>query len=165
MQGLTAQERCVELLRTPHDARQSWDGRGGDDPIHLILMPRDWVEYYQELEHRLVELRENQHPLWWHVSYRYRFGESRVLVLPITRGRKGARFLLPPRTELVAGGPAVGTKHAIARVYQWPEAVDPDTVTEGVETLTAMMYNGRPDLINLPPDLYRRVLADKLVAA
>ena len=126
-------------------------------------MPRVWRDHYMELELRLADLRTQQRYLWWHICMRYRFGVTRMLALPVTS--KQRRLYLPPRTELVAGGMVSGARLVVVRVYQWSDRVDEGAVSEGVKVLTESMYNGRSDRINLPLDLYRRVMADRLVAA
>jgi hypothetical protein len=82
------------------------------------------------------------------------------VVLPIKRTRLGAEFLIPRGAciEVVAGGPAVGTKHAVARVYRWLEAVDLMKAQQGVLALTALMFGGDPARIQLPKLVLRRRL-------
>jgi hypothetical protein len=157
---LAAEERVVLLLRTMHDARVEWDDRA--DGGGALLMPRVWRDHYMELERSLIELREWHRRHWWHVTHRYLFGTVRLLIVPVGPKRT---IYLPLRTELVAGGPAVGSKLARVRVYQWDARVDDGTAKRGVELLTSMMYDGERDRINLPPDLHARAVADKLVAA
>lgn len=158
MTPLAAEDRVIELLRTFNEARVAY-GRGstGNGVIH---MPSMWHEgSYAELERRLLEMREGiQRPYWWHISQRYRWGVEVTVIVPVVRRRMGAEYLLPHHCELVAGGPSVGEKKAMARVYRWSEDVDDGVVTTGVRTLTALMYDGRDDRIQLP----RLVLARKL---
>jgi hypothetical protein len=160
---LSPQDKVVELLRTLHDARIEWDGRA--DGEGALLMPRIWRDFYMELEARLIDLREQHRHLWWHVSYRYRFGETRVILVDVIRRQRNALLRLPPRTELVAGGPSVGSKHALCRVYQWSAEVRPEVVTEGIDVLTASMYGGRGDRIYLPPAVYDRLMGRRLKVA
>jgi hypothetical protein len=162
--SLSAQDRVIELLRTLHDARVDWDGRA--DGNGVLLMPSMWNEgSYPELVRCLIDLREHQRPLWWHVCHRYRFGETRMIMALVNRKRGGDTFHLPKRTELVAGGPSVGSKHALCRVYQWSERVSPELVTEGIDVLTASMYDGREDRIWLPAAVYDRLMGRLLKVA
>lgn len=162
--GLSAEERVIELLRTLAEAREAWDGRADGEGV--LLMPSMWREgSYAELEARLIDLRSEQRPLWWHVCHRYRFGETRVIMASVIRRRAGATFALPPRTELVAGGPSVGSKHALCRVYQWSDRVRPEVVVEGIDTLTASMYAGRFERIWLPAVVYDRMMGRLLKVA
>jgi hypothetical protein len=165
--NLSAQDRVVELLRTLHEAEIDRDPPGGESGLLGIeLMSSMWNEgSYQELEDRLTELREQQRQLWWHVCYRYRFGETRMMLALVNRKRGGDTFHLPKRTELVAGGPSVGSRHALCRVYQWSEQVRPELVTEGVDVLTASMYDGREDRIWLPAVVYDRLMGRLLKVA
>jgi hypothetical protein len=141
-----------------------WDGRADGEGV--LLMPSPYNEgSYRELEARLTDLREQHRQLWWHVNQRYRFGESRVILATVIRRKGGAQFSLPPRTELVAGGPSVGSRLAVCRVYQWSERVRPDLVVEGVDVLTRSMHDGRADRIWLPSTVYDRVMGKQLVAA
>ena len=161
--ALSAEDRVVELLRTYAEAREAWDGRA--DGNGVLLMPSMWNEgSYAELERRLAVMREQQRPLWWHVNHRYRFGTSRLIMAMVIRTRTGASLHLPPRTELIAGGPSVGSKVAWCRVYQWSARVQPEVVSEGVDVLTRSMYNGRAERIWLPALVLDRVLG-RLVTA
>lgn len=159
-QSLTAAERVIELLRTFNEARVSYGA--GSTGQGVRLMPSMWHEgSYAELELRLIDLRESsRRPLWWHVSARYRWGVERTIVLPVIRRRAGAEFSIPRGSnfEVVAGGPSVGTKAAVARIYRWDEGVDDTKAAEGVSVLTGSMYEGRKDRICLPlPVLQRRM--------
>jgi hypothetical protein len=153
--SLTADERVVELLRTLAEARQSYSfasGSGGP-----MLMPKMWHEgSYAELERRLRDMRESRRRrLWWHVSYRYRFGVELTMVARIVRRQTGPEFMLPPHCELVAGGPAVGSKAAYCRVYCWRQEVDEGQADRGVGHLVSTMYGGEVDRIVLPDAVYR----------
>lgn len=158
MTPLAAQDRVIELLKTFNEARVTY-GRGSTGN-GVILMPSMWHEgSYAELEQRLKQMREGkQRPLWWHLSHRYRWGVERTILCPVVRRRLGPEFVLPRFTELVAGGPAVGSKHAIARVYSWSEKVDDATVGKGVRVLTDLMFDGDWTRIELPKVVLQRLL-------
>jgi hypothetical protein len=81
-----------------------------------------------------------------------------VMILPVIRCKAGPDFRLPPFTELIAGGPAVGSRFAMARVYRWRDDVDPAKAADGVAALTALMFGGRSDRIQLPQLILRRRL-------
>jgi hypothetical protein len=153
-----AEQRVVQLMRTLSEARVSYGlGSTGEG---VTLMPSQYHEgSYSELERRLRELRESsRRRLWWHSSQRYRWGVERVIVAPVVRRKAGPEFRLPPFCELIAGGPAVGSKKAIARVYSWREDVDEDAAAEGITALAELMYDGEYDRIVLPMLVLRRVL-------
>jgi hypothetical protein len=157
---LAAEERVELLLRTYEEARVSYGV--GSTGQGVRLMPSMWHEgSYSELERSLLALRESaRRPLWWHACQRFRWGTEHVVVLPVKRNRLGAEFLLPRdcNFEVIAGGPAVGSKHAVARIYRWTEAVDVGKAIEGVAALTALMFGGRSDRIQLPQLILRRRL-------
>jgi hypothetical protein len=155
---VTPEDRVVELLRTLAEAQVSYGfGSTGNG---LRLMPSMWHDgSYAELELRLRQLRESRRrQLWWHTSYRYRFGEELTIVAPVVRLKTGPEFRLPPFTELIAGGPAVGSKAAWCRVYRWRPDINLGLVAQGVSTLTGLMYDGNTERIVLPDDVYRRTL-------
>lgn len=119
------------------------------------MMPSVWHEgSYQELEEQLRRMRESpDRPLWWHVSYRYRFGITTTTILPVVRRRKGPEFILPANAELLAGGPSVGDKQAVASIYIWRPDVDMGMVDRGVTVLAHRMRHHE-----LPDYLFRRLL-------
>ena len=107
----------------------------------------------------MLTLREsNRRPLWWHACQRYRWGAEVVMILPVVRRITGPDFRLPPFCELIAGGPAVGSRFAMARVYRWRDDVDQAKATDGVHALTALMFRGHTDRITLPLAVLRRKL-------
>ena len=150
MTGITAEERVELLLRTFNEARVTYGvGSTGNG---VQLMPSMWHGgSYSELERCLLNMRESsQRPLWWHASQRYRWGVERTIIAPVVRRITGPDFRLPPYCELIAGGPAVGAKHAIARIYRWSDAVDEKKAAEGVRVLSESMYDGERWRIVLP---------------
>jgi hypothetical protein len=182
---LSATDRVVELLRSLDEARVAYDSRslGGG----ASLMPSMWNEgSYAELERCLILMREGgedslvdpasgrtsfgwggfpvstlrapRRQLWWHICSRYRWGEQRVLVVTIERTRQGPRFIMPPHSELVAGGPNTGTKQQLVRAYCWSPHVREELAARGVRMLASLMHGGRSDRIQLPMLLLRRRL-------
>ena len=157
---LDAEARVVALMRTLYEAEVSYGIPSSETQSRGWPMPSLWNEgSYAELERCLAILREGpQRPLWWHACYRYRFGVEKVVVVRVRRLRKGPKLDLPPRSELIAGGAAVGSKAVYARIYQWSADVDQDMADQGVKVLTEMMFGGREELIQLPKSvLYRRL--------
>lgn len=134
-------------------------------------MPGMYAEgSYAELELRLAELRESRlRPLWWNACARYRWGILRTIVCPVVRRITGPDFRLPRdhdgvlRCELVAGGPAVGAKAALARIYQWSDDVDEQRAADGITVLATLMYEGRKHNIVLPQDVLNRALGRPVV--
>jgi hypothetical protein len=113
---------------------------------------------YAELERRLIELRESsRRPLWWHACHRHRWGVERTIVASIRR-RTPVSFSLPPFCELVYGGPSIGSKAAIVRVYRWSPDVDEGKAAEGIRALVRLMHDGRRSQITLPKIVLRRRL-------
>lgn len=157
MTQLSATARVVLLLRTFNEARVSYSVESTGNG--LTLMPSDWHEgSYEELERRLVEQREAHRELWRHVGYRYRWGDERLIVCPVVRRMRGSEFVLPGNCELIAGGPSVGNRVALARVYRWADFVDDGKVVKGVTMLTESMFAGEHWRIMLPLSLLRREL-------
>lgn len=153
-----AESRVIQLMRTLTEARVSYGVSSTGSGV--ILMPSQYHEgSYQELERRLVELRESERRrLWHHASLRYRWGVERTIVAPVIRRKKGPEYRLPQFCELIAGGPAVGSRQAVARVYRWSEDVDEQAAAEGITALTELMFDGEYDRIVLPMIVLRRVL-------
>jgi len=157
-----ATERVELLLRTYEEALGSFNASSGDGGP--TLMASDWALYsYPELERCLHDLRDSsRRPLWWHVSHRYLRGEERTIICAVSRRRHHPDvFNLPPFTELVAGGPAIGSRHAQVRVYQWTERVDQGKVRQGIRLLSRTMYGGRQEKIKLPPFVLKWALSQK----
>lgn len=155
---LEATERVELLLRTYEEARVSYGvGSTGNG---VRLMPSMWHEgSYSELEGALLTLRESvRRPLWWHACQRFRWGTEHLVILPVIRRKAGPDFRLPPFTELIAGGPAVGSRFALCRVYRWRDDVDATKAADGVAALTRLMFKGRTDRIMLPQLILRRRL-------
>lgn len=154
---LTPVERVELLLRTLNEARVSYGepstGTGSS------IMPSTYnAGSYQELERCLVVLRESPYRnLWWHASSRYRWGETQTMICRVERRKNRPDiFQLPPYCELIAGGPAIGSKSALVRVYHWSDDVDEKRAHAGLRALTRLMYDGDRGRIKLPlPLLYR----------
>jgi hypothetical protein len=155
---LTAEDRVVELLRTLAEAREAYGTSSTGQGVRL-MSSLWWEGSYAELERAMRDLRESsRRPLWWHACQRYRWGTEHLVILPVIRRRSGAEFRLPPFCELIAGGPAIGAKHALCRIYRWREDVDAAKAQDGVAALTALMFRGRSDRIVLPKLILRRRL-------
>lgn len=158
MTSLTAEERVVTLLRTFDEARVSYGV--GSTGQGVTLLPSMWHEgSYAELEARLIELRESsRRPLWWHASQRHRWGVERTIVAPVRRRVPTVVFSLPPYCEVVYGGPSIGSKAAVVRVYRWSPDVDEGKAAEGIRALVRLMHGGRRFQITLPKIVLRRKL-------
>lgn len=183
--ALEPQDRVALLLRTLDEARVAWDARSSGGGASL--MPTMYGEgSYAELERCLILMREGgedvlldpatgkatlgdggfvvsvmrapQRRLWWHVCQRYRWGVERVLLVHVRKRAGTFDYLMPPNTELVAGGAAVGESRARVRAYCWSEDVDDWLVAKGLEVLTSLMHGGRSEQIWLPDSLFRRAL-------
>ena len=120
---------------------------------------------YQELEHRLVDLRTTHQQLHWHVAERYWRGQRRLITASLRKTRNGLAFTLPPRTERISASPFPVGKSAQVYVYQWSETVNPAYVTEGVKVLTGTMYGGNVERIKLPVLVLRQKLGLSVEAA
>lgn len=149
-------------MRTLDEARVAYGV--GSTGQGVILMPSQWHEgSYAELEARLIELRESpRRPLWWHACQRHRWGVERTIVAPVVRRISGPDFTLPPYCELIAGGPAIGARVAMARVYRWTELVDEAKAAQGVRALVRLMYDGRKERICLPKLVLDRKLGKSI---
>ena len=155
---LTASERVVLLLRTFYEAREYWDPRSSGDGVRL--MPSVWHEgSYPELEARLAELRDSaERPLWFHVTRRYRDGESVSVEVPVIRTVRGPSFVLPACCELLAGAVNLSDRLTRVRCYRWRSDVDQALADVAIATLIDRMYRGRRDRIVVPDVYYRRAL-------
>ena len=135
---------------------QRWDGGG------VVQMP---VLYkhgsYQELEHRLTEMRDTHPVERWHVLERYVRGAShRRMVVPSRKTRQGRVPELPPRSELRIQGEVLEKGLMVVYCYVWSEQVEPHLVDRGMDILADKMYRGDTTRLTLPkPFLDRLVFA------
>lgn len=158
---VTADYKVTVLLRTMEEAKIAWDDRsGGDGPGRV--MPSMWHEgSYVELESRLKEMRDlggESRRLWWHVSYRYRFGIHRSVLVKITKTPRGPVLMLPPRSELIVAGEVIGDGWVKAILYQWDERVKEELAEEGVKRLVKIMYEGNREQLHIPRVFLDRAL-------
>lgn len=161
---LTPRDVVVELLRTLEEAATSWDSRASGGGV--LLMPSLWNEgSYAELQLRLGEMRDDPRwrPAWWHASHRWRWGETRKVVVPVRQTRSGVAPVLPRFTELVALGQTfwdeAGRRRVMeVRLYRWSEYVDLERAELGATRLVERMHGGNTELLRLPSTfLWRRL--------
>lgn len=88
MNPLSRTESIRWLLSTLSDAQQTLSlNQGGDgdkSDSRLLLMSAAYHQgSYQELEHRMGQLREQNHALWWHPNARYSVTRQTAWVCPV----------------------------------------------------------------------------------
>lgn len=139
-------DRCLDLLRN-----------GGPDQL---LDPATGSPEWEPGGFPVEILRSPQPRLWFHVCSRYRWGVERTILATVNpmKGPGKPPYLLPPHTELIAGGQNVGERQAVVRVYRWSEHVRPDLAAAGLDALVTLMHGGRSHEIWLPDSVYRRVM-------
>ena len=150
--SLSPQAKVVTLLRTLSEAREAYDVHGdmGGDSAGWPLPAIYSCYSYPELERCLSTMRDNgNRPLWWHLSYRYRFGIVKWGRVQVVRRNNNPRYIPPQRTEIIALGEHSGT-WAQARLYCWSTLVDTVQVERGIDYLTSIMHNGNHWDIQVP---------------
>lgn len=175
-EDLTAQQRVVHLLRSLNDAKNDYGETSTGDGVRL--MPSGYHEgSYAELERVLALMRGclpgcgRKRPgvayrhlgaclayPYWHVAERYLRGDTQTIEVGVVIRRGGSELLIPRHCELVIGQAVSGVKTARVRVYRWNPIVKQREIERGVRWITQTMYDGRRSKIQLPDDLYRRVL-------
>lgn len=155
MKTISHRTKLIQLIRTLDEAQTTWHkGAQGEGPR---LMPSLYHEgSYQELEHRLAEMRDNpaQRTNWWHLCQRYRWGTLERTTLTYTVTRQGRRPHLPANTELIHQGNATAGHPPRINVtlYRHPPT-DPDRINAALDHLATTMHGGNTTRIRLPLSL------------
>lgn len=173
MKKLTAAERPFTdkelkievLLSWWMDVLEGWQeaGRGSGD-LGLKMMSRAWnSRAYRELHRCLIALRDENNPVYWHVSQRYQAAKRTVLACP--RCEKVSE-VAAKHFAVKRGVRHVTLKHkhggetvffALKAVPVVSAAVDPAIVAEGVRWLAAR-FEGE---VFIPNDLLVKLDEDK----